>query len=84
MMKHEDMKERTLRIQGKDVELQAGFPVVVSCMEDAEVAIDEYVDQYETAPDTFRRSDVEDETVPHVCGECGGAGEIVLLKEKGL
>lgn len=83
-MKQEEAKERTIRIQGNEVQLQAGFPIVVTCMEDADVAIDEYVDQYETAPDTFRRADVEDDEVPTVCSECGAAGEIVLLKEKGL
>lgn len=80
----EKKNERTVWIQGKETVIQAEFPIVVSCMEDADVSIDEYVDIYETAPDTFKRSDVEDTEIPTVCKQCGGAGEIVLLKEKGL
>ncbi|MGE5702947.1 MAG: CxxH/CxxC protein [Clostridia bacterium] len=83
-MVQQPMNDKHVQIQGKATAIQAEFPIVVSCMEHVEQAIDEYVDDYETAPDTFKRADVEDAEVAQVCATCGQPGEVVLLKEKGL
>ncbi|UYZ15443.1 CxxH/CxxC protein [Brevibacillus sp. WF146] len=53
-------------------------------MEHVDQEIDEYVDQFEAAPDTYRAEDVEDETLDKRCRVCGAEGKIALLRGKGM
>lgn len=75
---------KTVRIEGKEVELLAEYPVRFACMEHVEEELDEYVDEYETAPDTYRAESVEGDGLDKRCRTCGQPGQIALLREKGL
>jgi len=75
---------KSIQIEGKVVELQEEFPVRFACMEHFDQELDEYVNDYEVAPDTYAAKAVEDETVDKRCRACGEPGQIVLLREKGL
>ncbi|USG65759.1 CxxH/CxxC protein [Brevibacillus ruminantium] len=79
-----DKKEKTIRIDGKDIVLHPEHPVRFACMEHADTQIDEYVDEFEAAPDTYRAASVEDETLDKRCRECGAPADIALLREKGM
>lgn len=79
-----DKKMTTIRIDGKEVELHPEYPVRFACMEHVEMEIDEYVNEFEVAPDTFRAASIEAEYVDKRCRECGARGDIALLREKGL
>ncbi len=78
-----ESNSKTVQIQGSAVEILGDFPVQVSCMEHFDQILDEYVDQYEVAPYTYKRSDVDEPGVPASCKKCGAAGVVVLLKVKG-
>lgn len=78
------MNRDKIKIQGKEVEIYAEHPVRVVCMEHVEQEIDDYVNEYETAPDTFRLADVEDPELGDTCAVCGAKGAIVLLHVKGM
>ncbi|HZG15706.1 MAG TPA: CxxH/CxxC protein [Candidatus Bathyarchaeia archaeon] len=77
------MNQTQLRIQGKDFEIYPEHGIRVVCLEHVEQELDEYVDKYEVAPDTFARGDVEDATLTDKCMVCGAEGKIVLLHVKG-
>ena len=79
----EQMMKR-IYIEGKAVELQEEFPVRFACMEHFDQELDEYVNDYEVAPDTYAAQVVEDEMVDKRCRACGEPGQIALLREKGL
>lgn len=79
-----EQKLKTIRIEGKEVELHPEHPVRFACMEHFDMEIDEYVDEFEVAPDTYRAQSVEDETLDKRCRACGEPADIVLLREKGL
>ncbi|KNB72085.1 hypothetical protein ADS79_22030 [Brevibacillus reuszeri] len=75
---------KSIYIEGKEVELQEEFPVRFACMEHFDQELDEYVNDYEVAPDTYAAQAVEAEAVNKRCRACGEPGKIVLLREKGL
>lgn len=77
-------RKNTVRIEGKEVELHPEHPVRFACMEHVDMEIDEFVDDFEVAPDTYRAQSVEDDTLDKRCRACGAPGEIALLREKGL
>ncbi|WP_051967861.1 CxxH/CxxC protein [Brevibacillus thermoruber] len=81
---NEQPTAQTVRIAGKEVELHPEHPVRFACMEHVDQEIDEYVDQFEAAPDTYRAEDVEDETLDKRCRVCGAEGKIALLRGKGM
>lgn len=83
-MKEAAQNEKIIRIQGKEVRVSNELPVRVACMEHVERELDDYVDHYEVAPDTFKAADVEDESVERKCQVCGAEGDIVLLHVKGM
>lgn len=64
--------------------MDADFPVRVSCAEHVERELDDYVDQYEAAPDTYPIKDVEDPELNKSCMVCGAEGSVVLLRVKGM
>ena len=75
---------QTIKIQSQETEVYADHPIRVTCMEHMERELDDYVDQYEVAPDMFRRQDVEENDLPNQCMVCGAEGTIVLLHVKGM
>lgn len=77
---------RTIRIEGKEVELIEEFPVRFACMEHVEEELDDYVNEFEAAPNTYRAATIEIEMdeVDKRCRVCGEPGEIALLREKGM
>ncbi len=77
------MNQTQLRIQGKEIEIYPEHQVRVTCLEHVEQELDDYVDKYEVAPDTFARGDVEDAGLTDKCMVCGAEGQIVLLHVKG-
>lgn len=79
----QEMNQTHIRIQGKDVEIHPQHGIRVTCLEHVDQELDDYVDKYEVAPDTFARSDVEDAKLPDTCMVCGAKGQIVLLHVKG-
>ncbi|WP_019120876.1 CxxH/CxxC protein [Brevibacillus massiliensis] len=81
---NDDAQVRTIHIKGEKTEIYADFPVRVSCLEHLEREIDDYVNQYETAPDVFRRGDVDDPAAADTCMVCGAGGQAVLLRVKGM
>lgn len=74
----------TMNIQGKATEIYADHPVRVCCLEHVERELDDYADNYEIAPDMFKRDEVEAETLGRDCVVCGAEGSIVLLHVKGM
>ncbi|WP_338018881.1 CxxH/CxxC protein [Brevibacillus agri] len=79
-----DKMMESIRIEGKEVELQAGYPVRFSCMEHLEQELDDYVNDFETAPDTYPAQAIDDSAADKRCRVCGEPGQIALLKEKGM
>lgn len=77
------MNQTQLRIQGKEIDFYPEHPVRVTCLEHIEQELDDYVDKYEVAPDTFAFGDVEDASLTDRCMVCGAEGQIVLLHVKG-
>ncbi|GAA4724209.1 CxxH/CxxC protein [Brevibacillus fulvus] len=77
-------QDRIIQIEGKETAIHAEHPVEVVCLEHVEEAIDDYVNQYEVAPDTFPLEKVADPAVGHNCAVCGQPGAVVLLHVKGL
>ena len=88
-------KRMTVRIDGEEVELLEGFPVRFACMEHVEEELDDYVNEFEAAPNTYRAESVEavaegqgsDADVKELdkrCRVCGEPGQIALLREKGM
>jgi CxxH/CxxC protein (TIGR04129 family) len=77
-----EKSEKTIRINGKEVELHPEHPVRYTCLEHVDQEIDEYVDEYEVAPDTYRAADVED--ADKQCRVCGAEAAIALLRTKGM
>lgn len=75
---------RTIRIEGKEVELIEEFPVRFACMEHVEEELDDYVNEFEAAPNTYRASSIEMDHVDKRCRVCGEPGQIALLREKGM
>lgn len=73
-----------VRIAGKDVALLPEFPIRFACMEHVEDELDEYVIEFEAAPDTYRAEDVEADGLDKRCRVCGQPGAVALLREKGL
>ncbi|NGQ96112.1 CxxH/CxxC protein [Brevibacillus sp. SYP-B805] len=73
-----------LRIQGKELPIYPEHPVRVVCLEHLERELDDYVDKYEVAPDTFALSEVDEPGLSHSCMVCGAEGKIVLLHVKGM
>ncbi len=76
--------EKTIRIEGKDVELHPEHPVRFTCLEHVDQEIDDYVNEFEAAPDTYRAQDVDDETLDKKCRVCGAEATIALLRTKGM
>ncbi|WP_254457141.1 CxxH/CxxC protein [Brevibacillus sp. HB2.2] len=79
-----DMKMKSLQIEGKEVELLAEYPVRFACMEHLEQELDDYVNDFEAAPDTYAAQAIEGDGVDKRCRECGEPAQIALLKEKGM
>ncbi|MDF2683734.1 MAG: hypothetical protein K0R47_4924 [Brevibacillus sp.] len=79
-----DRKLDSVKIEGKDVALLPEFPVRFACMEHFDEELDDYVNDFEAAPDTYRAELVEDESLDKRCRACGAQAKIALLKEKGL
>lgn len=79
-----DKKLESVNIEGKDVALLAEFPVRFACMEHFDEELDDYVNDFEAAPDTYRADLIEDESMDKRCRACGSPAKIALLKEKGL
>lgn len=79
-----EASEKKIRIQGKETEVYAEHPIRVACLEHVEREIDDYVDRYEVAPDTFKLEEIDDATVPKTCMVCGAEGKIALLHVKGM
>ncbi|MFP3391548.1 CxxH/CxxC protein [Brevibacillus sp. SIMBA_040] len=75
---------KSIYIEGKEVELQEEFPVRFACMEHFDQELDEYVNDYEVAPDTYAAQAVEGDKVEKRCRVCGVPGQIALLREKGM
>jgi CxxH/CxxC protein (TIGR04129 family) len=75
---------KTIRIGEKEVELHPDYPFRFACLEHVDQEIDEYVDEYEAAPDTYRAEEVGDGTVEKMCRVCGAEGQIALLRTKGM
>ncbi|WNC14809.1 CxxH/CxxC protein [Brevibacillus brevis] len=78
-----DKKLESVTIEGKEVALQPGFPVRFACMEHFDQELDDYVNDFEAAPDTYRADLIADE-MDKRCRECGAPAKVALLKEKGL
>ncbi|UFJ40410.1 CxxH/CxxC protein [Brevibacillus humidisoli] len=74
--------EKTVVIQGKEMTIEDGYPVRVSCAEHVERELDDYVDQYEVAPDTYPIEQVENLDLEKTCMVCGAEGRVVLLRVK--
>ncbi|GED33958.1 MULTISPECIES: CxxH/CxxC protein [Brevibacillus] len=79
-----ERKLESVKIEGKEVALLADFPVRFACMEHFDEELDDYVNDFEAAPDTHRAELIEDETMDKRCRVCGAPAQIALLKEKGL
>jgi len=79
-----DQKLEHVKIEGKDVEMHPGFPVRFACMEHVDEELDDYVNDFETAPDTHRAELVEGDGLDKRCRACGAPAKMALLKEKGL
>ncbi|MGG1659185.1 CxxH/CxxC protein [Brevibacillus sp. NRS-1366] len=79
-----DKMMKSIQIEGKAVELQEEFPVRFACMEHFDQELDDYVNDYEAAPDTYAAQAIEDDTVDKRCRACGVPGQIALLREKGM
>lgn len=83
---------QTLKIDGKEVELLAEFPVRFACMEHVEEELDDYVNEFEAAPNTYRAESVEAAASADAAGKeldkrcrvCGEPGQIALMREKGM
>lgn len=75
---------KKLHIQGEEIEVYPDHPIRVSCMEHVEEEIDEFVDRYEVAPDTFKVEDIEDGEIEKKCMVCGAQGQVALLRVKGM
>lgn len=73
-----------VRIQGKEMEIYPEHPIRVACQEHVERELDDYVDKYEVAPDTFKREEVEAPGLTDRCMVCGAEGQVVLLHVKGM
>ncbi|QQE74422.1 CxxH/CxxC protein [Brevibacillus composti] len=74
----------SIRIDGKEAELHQEHPVRFVCMEHLDTQIDEYVDEFEVAPDTYRAESIEGKQLDKRCRECGAPAEVALLHEKGM
>jgi|GEM_PF-674142 hypothetical protein len=74
----------SIQIDGQKVELEAGYPVRFSCMEHIEQELDDYVNDFEAAPDTYPAKAIDDDAADKRCRVCGEPGQIALLKEKGM
>lgn len=76
----------SVKIEGKEVALLPGFPLRFACMEHVDEELDDYVNEFEAAPDTYRAELVGDEGLglDKRCRACGAPAHIALLKEKGL
>lgn len=79
-----DKRMVSIQIEGKEVELLPEFPVRFACMEHFDQELDDYVNDYEAAPDTYQAQSIEEESVDKSCRACGAPGQIALLREKGL
>jgi CxxH/CxxC protein (TIGR04129 family) len=79
-----DRIAKTIRIGDKKVELHPEHPLRFACLEHVDQEIDEYVDEYEAAPDTYRAEEVEGEAIEKTCRVCGAQGQIALLRTKGM
>ncbi|WP_139492468.1 CxxH/CxxC protein [Brevibacillus dissolubilis] len=79
-------QDKTIRIQGKETPIHAEHPVRISCMECIDRELDDYVNNYEAAPDTFKVDEVDtDEAgLEKKCMVCGAEGNIALLHVKGM
>ena len=83
---------QAIKIDGKEVELLAEFPVRFACMEHVEEELDDYVNEFEAAPNTYRADSVEaaagsgadGKELDKRCRVCGEPGQIALLREKGM
>jgi len=83
-MSHTEANEKMISIQGKEVKIYADHPIRVACLKHVERELDDYVDRYEVAPDTFKTDEVDDSTIEKKCMVCGAEGAIVLLHVKGM
>ncbi|KQL46870.1 hypothetical protein AN963_18445 [Brevibacillus choshinensis] len=79
-----DRKLESVKIEGKDVALLSEFHVRFACMEHFDEELDDYVNDFEAAPDTHQAELLEDESLDKRCRACGAPAKIALLKEKGL
>lgn len=84
MEKNREKKMDRVQIEGRDVVLDPDFPVRFACMEHVEEELDDYVNDFEAAPDTHRAALLEGEGLDKRCRACGAPAKIALLKEKGL
>lgn len=75
---------KTIRIEGKEVELIEEYPVRFACMEHVEEELDDYVNEFEAAPNTYRASSIEWDEADKHCRVCKEPAQIVLLREKGM
>lgn len=83
-MKKTTHSYKTIQIQGNAAEVYADHPVRVCCLEHVERELDDYADNYEIAPDMFKREEVEAEGLGRECMVCGAEGTFVLLHVKGM
>ncbi|MFD2368901.1 CxxH/CxxC protein [Brevibacillus sp. GCM10020057] len=79
-----EVKLDRVNIEGKDVLLDPGFPVRFACMEHVEEELDDYVNDFEAAPDTHQAELLDADGLDKRCRACGAPAKIALLKEKGL
>jgi CxxH/CxxC protein (TIGR04129 family) len=75
---------KTIRIGEREVEVHPEHPLRFACLEHVDQEIDEYVDEYEAAPDTYRAEEIEGEAIKKTCRVCGAEGQIALLRMKGM
>jgi len=71
---------KTVRIDGKETELLAEYPVRFACMEHVEEELDEYVNEYEAAPDTYKADSVEGDGLDKRCRQCEATAQVALLR----
>ena len=71
---------KTVRIDGKEAGVLAEYPVRFACMEHVEEELDEYVNEYETAPDTYKADSVEGDGLDKRCRRCGAPAQVALLR----
>lgn len=76
--------DEKMLIQGKEQLIDTDLPVRVTCLEHVERELDDYVDNYQVAPDMYPLEEVEAEGISRQCDVCGEAGKIVLLHVKGM